>query len=373
MQQRSLTTAVLSAALIWAGQVQAQSSEDAPLYSFKTLADLTATSVKDQCQTGTCWSFSTTSFLESEAARLSGEVVDLSEMASVRYTYPLKADMYLRHHGLHQFGPGSLCHDVLNAASGYGLVPEVAFPGLDAGETEFNHSELDAVLAAAVKAMSEQKVLSDDWRDAVEGICDAYLGALPSSFKFNDKTYTPESFRDFLGIDPGAYVSATSFTHHEFGETFVLEVPDNFSRGQFLNLPIEDLTRLVRNALMNGYTVAWDADVSEKGFSFRNGMALWPAEGQESKLWKEVIQEAKVSQDSRQVGFENHTTTDDHLMHIVGLAQDQNGNEYFVIKNSWGEGNLYGGRQYISMAYFKAKTIAVTVHRDALQRGKKSR
>lgn len=354
-------------------QAQKQAQKEDPLYTFKTLADLTATSVKDQCRTGTCWSFSTTSFLESEAARISGEVVDLSEMASVRYTYPLKAEMYLRHHGLHQFGPGSLCHDVLNAAAGYGLVPESVYTGLDEGESEFNHGELDAVLAAAVKAMSEQKVLSDDWRDAVDGICDAYLGALPTSFEINGKTYTPETYRDFLGIDPDAYLSLTSFSHHEFGETFVLEVPDNFSRGSYLNLPLEDMTRVVRKAVMEGYTVAWDADVSEKGFSFRNGMALWPAEGQEAQMFQEVIEEAKVSQASRQEGFENHTTTDDHLMHIVGLAQDQNGHEYFVIKNSWGDGNPYGGRQYISMAYFKAKTIAVTLHRDAMQRAGKRR
>lgn len=357
---------------MWAGgHARAQEADNSPLYTFETLKDLMATSIKNQCQTGTCWSFSTTSFLESEAARISGESVDLSEMASVRYTYPLKADMYLRHHGLHQFGPGSLCHDVLNAAAGYGLVPEFAFSGLDAGETEFNHGELDAVLSAAVKAMSQQQVLSDDWRDAIEGICDAYLGKLPSSFKHNGQVYTPESFRDFLGIVPSDYVSLTSFTHHAFGETFALEVPDNFSRGQFLNLPIGDLTRLVRNAVMNGYSVAWDADVSEKGFSFRNGMALMPAAGEEGKLWKERIVEAEVTQESRQVGFDNHTTTDDHLMHIVGLAQDQDGNEYFVIKNSWGDQNPYGGRQYISMPYFKAKTIAVTLHQDAMQRKKK--
>ena len=371
MHQRLFFAALLSGMMaVPSAQAQAQ-DENAPVYRFKNLADLTATSVKDQCRTGTCWSFSTTSFLESEAARLSGQVVDLSEMASVRYTYPLKADMYLRHHGLHQFGPGSLCHDVLNAAAGYGLVPEFAFTGLDAGESQFNHGEFDAVLAAAVKAMSEQKVLSDDWRDAVDGICDAYLGKLPSSFQFEGKTYTPESFRDHLGINPSSYVSLTSFTHHAFGETFVLEVPDNFSRGQYLNLPIEDMTRVVRNALMNGYTVAWDADVSEKGFSFRHGMALMPAEGEASKLWEDVVEEEKVSQASRQEGFENHTTTDDHLMHIVGLAQDQNGDEYFVIKNSWGQGNDYGGRQYISMAYFKAKTIAVTLHQDAMKGGKK--
>lgn len=347
-------------------------SDEAPLYTFKSLVDLTATTVKDQCQTGTCWSFSTTSFLESEAARISGEVVDLSEMASVRYTYPLKAEMYLRHHGLHQFGPGSLCHDVLNAMGSFGVVPEFAFTGLDKGEAEYNHGEFDAVLAAAVKAMSEQRVLSDDWRDAVDGICDAYLGKLPSSFQFEGTTYTPTSFRDHLGLSASNYVSLTSFTHHEFGESFVLEVPDNFSRGTFLNLPIRDLARVVQNALEKGYTVAWDADVSEKGFSFRNGMALMPAEGQKAELWKSVVEEEKVTQESRQEAFDAHVTTDDHLMHIVGLAEDQNGETYFVIKNSWGGANPYGGRQYISMAYFKAKTIAVTMHRDAV-RTKKSR
>jgi bleomycin hydrolase len=288
-------------------------------------------------------------------------------MASVRHTYPLKAEMYLRHHGLHQFGPGSLCHDVLNAVGDYGLVPEAEYTGLDEGETEFNHGELDAVLAAAVKAMSEQRVLSDDWSDAVDGICDAYLGELPRSFIFENKRYTPESFRDMLGINANDYVSITSFSHHPFGASFALEVPDNFSRGEYLNVALDEMRRMVRGALDMGYTVAWDADVSEKGFSFRNGMALLPLEEDKSKLWKEVVREQKVTQRTRQIGFENHTTTDDHLMHIVGLAQDQNGEEYFVIKNSWGQDNPYGGRQYVSMAYFDAKTIAVTMHQGALK------
>ncbi|MGB1056931.1 MAG: C1 family peptidase [Flavobacteriales bacterium] len=358
--------AVALCAVTFSGSALAQ-SEDAPVYQFKTLADLTATDVKDQCQTGTCWSFSTTSFLESEVARISGKVIDLSEMASVRHTYPLKAEMYLRHHGLHQFGPGSLCHDVLNTVRDYGLVPEGEYTGLDEGETEFNHGELDAVLAAAVKAMSEQRVLSDDWRDAVDGICDAYLGELPRSFIFENKRYTPESFRDMLGVNANDYVSITSFSHHPFGASFALEVPDNFSRGEYLNVALDELRRMVRGALEMGYTVAWDADVSENGFSFRNGMALLPVEEDKSKLWKEVVREQKVTQRTRQIGFENHTTTDDHLMHIVGLAQDQNGEEYFVIKNSWGQDNPYGGRQYVSMAYFDAKTIAVTMHQGALK------
>jgi bleomycin hydrolase len=210
--------------------------------------------------------------------------------------------------------------------------------------------------------------LDPRWGDTIDGILDTYLGELPTSFDFEGKSYTPESFRDYLGIDPQAYMNITSFSHHPFGKTFILEVPDNFSKGEFYNVPIDDLQRSVEAAIVAGYTVAWDADVSEKGFSFRNGMALLPAAGEESKLWKQEIDEADVTQESRQKGFDNQTTTDDHLMHIVGLATDQSGKKYFVIKNSWGQGNEYGGRQYISMAYFRSKTIAVLIHKDAVKR-----
>lgn len=339
-------------------------------YSFKSLADITATSVKDQCRTGTCWSYSTSSFLESEAARISGHVVDLSEMATVRYTYPLKADMYLRMQGKYQFSAGSLCHDVLNAASGWGLAPQEAYTGLQNGETIHNHGDMDAALLATVEALVKKPSgnLDPRWEDTIDGILDTYLGELPTSFDFEGKSYTPESFRDYLGIDPQAYINITSFSHHPFGKTFILEVPDNFSKGEFYNVPIDDLQRSVEAAIVAGYTVAWDADVSEKGFSFRNGMALLPAAGEESKLWKQEIVEADVTQESRQKGFDNQTTTDDHLMHIVGLATDQSGKKYFVIKNSWGQGNEYGGRQYISMAYFRSKTIAVLIHKDAVKR-----
>jgi bleomycin hydrolase len=351
--------------------ILAQDSESVAFsYTFKPLVDITATSVKDQCRTGTCWSYSTSSFLESEAARITGHVVDLSEMSTVRYTYPLKAGMYLRMQGKYQFGPGSLCHDVLNAASGWGLAPQEAYTGLQDGETVHNHGDMDAALLATVEALVKKPSgkLDPRWEETIDGILDTYIGELPTSFEFEGKSYTPESFRDHIGIDPNAYMNITSFSHHPFGKNFILEVPDNFSKGQFYNVPIDDLQRAVEAAVVAGYSVAWDADVSEKGFSFRNGMALMPAEGEESKLWKEEIVEADVTQESRQKGFDNQTTTDDHLMHIVGLATDQSGKKYFVIKNSWGQGNKYGGRQYISMPYFRAKTIAVLIHKDAVKR-----
>jgi bleomycin hydrolase len=340
------------------------------IYSFTPLVEIEATSVKSQGRTGTCWSYSTSSFLESEAARISGNVVDISEMATVRYTYPLKADIFLRYQGKHQFSAGSLCHDVMNAASGWGLAPQEAYSGLKDGGTMHDHSSMDSTLLATVNDLlkKEDGVLDQNWRSHFDGILDSHIGALPSSFEYEGTTYTPTEFREFLGIVPGNYINITSFTHHPFGSNFILEIPDNFSQGTFYNVPIDDLQRATEAAVVAGYTVAWDADVSERGFSFKNGMALLPAEGEENKLWKEEIVEAKVTQASRQAAFDNQTTTDDHLMHIVGLATDQTGQKYFIIKNSWGTNNLYGGRQYISMAYFRAKTIAILVHKDALAR-----
>lgn len=339
-------------------------------YEFNPLVELSHTSVKDQCQTGTCWSYSTSSFLESEAARISGHVVDLSEMATVRYTYPLKADMYIRYQGKHQFGPGSLCHDVINAVEGWGLCPQEVYTGLKNGATDHNHSDMDADLLATVQALAKKPSgkLDPSWRSNVDVILDSYIGELPKKFEYNGRSYTPESFRDHLGIDPDNYLNLSSFTHHPFGENFILEVPDNFSHGEFYNIPIDDLQRAVEAAVVNGYTVAWDADVSEKGFSFKHGVAILPKASEMDKLWKEVVEEQDVTQKSRQVGFDNQSTTDDHLMHIIGLSTDQNGAKYFVIKNSWGTGNKYGGLQYVSMPYFRAKTISVLVHKDAVKR-----
>lgn len=361
---RAICASILTvAALFSSNNTQAQ-------YEFTPLVELTHTSVKDQCRTGTCWSYSTSSFLESEAARISGHVVDISEMATVRYTYPLKAEKYLRYHGKHQFSPGSLCHDVINAASGWGICPEEYYTGLKDGQTKHDHMEMDSVLLATVEDLLKKPKgkLDVDWTRSVDKILNTYLGELPKTFKYEGATYTPLSFRDHLGIDPKNYVNLSSFTHHPFGSSFILEVPDNFSHGEFLNLPINDLQRMVEAAVVNGYTVAWDADVSEKGFSFKHGMAILPESSEMDKLWKEVVVEQKVTQQSRQVGFEDQTTTDDHLMHIVGLATDQTGAKYFVIKNSWGTGNKYGGLQYVSMPYFRSKTIAVMLHKEAISR-----
>ena len=345
-------------------------------YKFKEKINLDATSTKDQCRTGTCWSYSTTSFMESELLRMGKGEHDLSEMFNVRVTYPRKAEMYVRYHGKYQFGPGSLCHDVINAIRDYGVVPESVYDGIEYNAERHDHGEMDAILEGIVKAVVEKRNAASGatWMEAVEGVLDAYLGEMPGEFEYQGKEYTPASLRDELGIVADDYVSLTSFTHHPMNSWFVLEVPDNFSQGSFYNVSIDELEQAVVDALEDGYTVAWDADVSERGFSFREGMAIVPPAGTaKDKMFKTIIKEPSVTQEMRQEGFENYKTTDDHLMHLTGIAEDQEGNRYFMIKNSWGTGNDYDGYQYISMAYFRLKTISILLHKDGLSKDLKGR
>lgn len=338
-------------------------------YTFEIVDGHEATETKDQCRTGTCWSFATISFVESELIRMGKGQHNLSEMYNVRMTYPEKAEMYVRYQGKAQFGPGSLCHDVMNVIADHGMVPEEVYNGLNYGTDKHDHGEMDAMLEGMVKNLVEKNrgSLSPNWRDAVESVLDGYLGEVPEKFNYNGKSYSPTSFRDEMGINPDDYVSISSFTHHPFYETFILEVPDNFSQQAFYNVSIEELTDIAYGAIAGGYTVAWDADVSEKGFSFSNGMAIAPVAGtKKADLFKTVVEEMDVTQEIRQEGFDTYSTTDDHLMHITGVSKDQDGNKYFVTKNSWGTGNGNDGYQHVSESYFKLKTIAIMIHKDAL-------
>ena len=257
---------------------------------------------------------------------------------------------------------------MINVIRDYGMVPEEAYSGLNPGVTEHNHGELDAMLEGLVKGVTEVRgSKTDAYKKAVDAVLDATLGRVPKKFAYQGKEYTPESFRDAMGFNASDYVSLSSFTHHAMWEPFILEVPDNFSQGQFYNVPMEDLGKVAQNALGNGYTVAWDADVSERGFSFRNGMAILPVDGtSKDDMFKKVVAEQTVTQEKRQEAFDMQSTTDDHLMHIVGRAADAQGREYFIIKNSWGQGNEYGGKQFVSMPYFRHHTIGLMVHEDGL-------
>ncbi len=338
-------------------------------YTFTTIKNNAAGATENQCATGTCWSFATISFLESEIIRKGNKPVDLSEMYNVRINYARKLDSYVRYQGKQQFGPGGLSHDVTDVLKDFGIVPESAYSGFLAGQKEYNHGALDVILESLAKGVLENKLneKSNDWKVSVDGILDANIGKMPTEFEYDGKKYTPASFRDAMKVNANDYVSITSFTHHPFYTQFVLEVPDNWAKGSFYNVPLGEMQQILDNAIDNGYTLAWDADVSEKGFSFSEGVAVLPeATASKEDMWKNVVVEKSVTQQNRQEAFDQFKTTDDHLMHITGKAKDQNGNIFYMTKNSWGTENIYNGYQYVSTNYFQMKTISIMVHKDAV-------
>lgn len=348
-------------------------------YEFTPVVDIDATSVISQGITGTCWSFSTTSFLESEIIRMTGKQVDLSEMYSVRNTYTKKAWNYVMRQGKAQFSQGGLAHDVINSAQTDGLVPQSVYSGYLNGETKYNHIELEEVLKNVLDTYIDNpaKTLSPTWKTVVEGILDAYLGKQVESFLYEGKTYTPKSFMELVQITPDDYISLTSFTHQPYDTDFILNIPDNFSNGSFYNLPLDDFMTVITQALKNGYTVELDCDVSEKTFSAKHGVAVIPEdEAMVKDILSEIKPEKHITPEYRQQEFENYHTTDDHLMHITGLVKDQNGNTYFKVKNSWGTDEsrvTFGGYVYFSEAYMRLKAISILVHKDAIPKPIKQR
>lgn len=360
-------------------------------YVFEDIISLPATPVKDQYRSGTCWSFSTLSFLESEMLRLGKPVVDLSEMFVVWHAYSDKAIKDVRLHGSLNFGPGGAFHDVTNVISRYGIVPESVYNGLNYGEEKHVHGEMDRVLKQEVDAVIENKnrKLTTVWHDAVDGTLNSYLGELPDKFLYEGKQYTPQSFAsNFVGLDMDDYVEITSYTHHPFYSKFVLEVPDNWSWDKVYNVPLDELMEIVDYSLKNGYTVAWAADVSEKGFvSSNKGVAVlpvapaedmtnaeiarWdslPKKEKEQELYElnQPVPEMNVTQEIRQTAFDDYQTTDDHGMHIIGTAKDQNGDIFYKVKNSWGDYNNYNGYFYASKPYVRYKTMSIMVNKNAI-------
>lgn len=358
-------------------------------YKFEMVKQLPATPVKDQYRSGTCWSFSGLSFLESELLRTGKGEYDLSEMFVVRNSYSDKADRYVRMHGNLNFGGGGAFHDVSDVWKNYGIVPEEAYKGLTIGEEKHIHGEMDAVLAAFVKAVIENKnkQLTPVWHKAFNGILDAYLGNYPEKFTYKGKEYTPKSFADELGLNMDDYVELGSFMHHPYYKQFILEVPDNWAWGEIYNVPLEDLMRVIDNSIEKGYTVAWGSDVSEKGFSYRNGVAIVPTVNKEEMNNSEMLKwekktkkekeaelykfdkpgaEKEITPEMRQKAFDNYLTTDDHGMHIIGIAKDQNGNKYYYIKNSWAKSNKFDGYFYASVPFVKFKTIDMMVNKNAI-------
>ena len=357
-----------------------------PKYEFTTIKELPITSIKNQFRSGTCWCYAALSFVESEILREKGDSLDLSEMFVVGKSYRDRAVKYVRLDGHLNFGAGSSFGDVLHVIEDYGIVPQEAMPGMNYGTEMPEQAELDAALKGYVEAIAKNpnKKLTTAWLNGFDGIVCAYLGEYPSEFEVNGKKYTPESYRDALGFDVKDYVNLSSFTHHPFYEQFIIEVPDNWRWDTAYNLPIDELMEVMYNAIDKGYNIAWGSDVSEKGFT-RSGIATMPVEkkkvaaGSDQEKWvgkstEENKEEAKpelpeeiiATQEMRQDGYDRKTTTDDHGMHIYGLAQDQNGTKYFMVKNSWGEAGKYKGIWYASDAFVRYKTLNIVVHKDAL-------
>lgn len=359
-------------------------------YQFTTVKENPVTSVKDQASSGTCWCFSTISFLESEILRngYKGDDLDLSEMFIVSKAYQDKADKYIRLDGCLNFAQGSNADDVLHVWRDYGIVPNSVMPGLNYGESRHRHSEMEAGLKGYLSGIvkNPNKKLSPVWKAGFVGILNAYLGECPEEFEYNGKKYTPREYADKLGINPDDYVSITSFTHHPFYSKFILEVPDNWRWDSYYNVPLEDMMAIMYNAIENGYTIAWGTDCSESGFT-RDGLGINPdleavAEaGSDQARWVGVSPEEKaaqlkkmndeapemtITQEMRQVALDNKTTTDDHGMHIYGLAKDQDGTMFFIVKNSWGETGKYKGIWYVSDSFVRYKTMDIMVHKNAI-------
>ena len=384
------TFLLAAAALLSMGSFAQENKNEG--FEFTVVKENPITSVKDQHRAGTCWCYSSLGVIESELIRLGKGEFDLSEMFIVHNTYLDRADRAVRTHGDVSFSQGGSFYDVIYGMKTFGLVPEAEMrPGVMYGDTLSNHGELTAVSGAVVDAIAEgkSKSLQTDvngmplWKKAIEAIHDVYLGVRPETFTYEGKEYTPKSFYESLGLNADDYVSLTSYTHHPFYAPFILEIQDNWRWSQSYNLPIDELMEVFDNAIMEGYTIAWGSDVSEEGFT-RMGTALLPADTDDADLqgsdmakWLRMTEEEKMNtpmpttqkwctQEERQLAYDIWETTDDHGMQIYGIAKDQNGTEYYMVKNSWGEAGTYKGIWYASKAFVRYKTMNIVVHKNAI-------
>ena len=331
--------------------------------------------VRNQAQTGTCWSFSTTSLIESQTTHSGINQIDLSEMYTVRNIYLEKARNYLLRQGAAQFGPGGLGHDVIRAINVYGAVPESVYSGLPLGKKEHNHSEMDTMLKTYLDSLLKARPIPSNWQKGFQAILDAHLGTVPQSFMYNERQYTPLSFAsDVLHFTSDDYINLTSFSHHPFYKSFILEAPDNFSNGYYYNIPLDEMIRLVEQTIQKGYSVMWDADVSNSGFRQKDGFAMqWENEDAVPSIVDPDVKEAVYNQTIRQELYENLTTQDDHLMHLVGLEKSKGGKMFFMVKNSWGEVGPYKGFIHVSEAYFAINTVSLVVPKAALDAAMKTK
>ena len=357
-------------------------------YEFHTVKNIEATPVISQDQTGTCWSFSTTSFLEAEIIRLTGKKIDLSEMYNVRNTYLDKAENYVMRQGKAQFGEGGLSHDVVNSARKYGVVPESSFIGKTNADEKYDHTKMVAELETIVKkAVAETPKNYPNWKSDYAGVLDTYMGKFNADNKiissqqaidnnkinYEGKSITPKQFLATTKLNLDDYVTITSYTNQPFYSKFILNIPDNFANGTYYNLPLDEFIQNIDNALDKGFTIALDTDVSERTFSGAEGIAVIPEnESDSNTILTQIKPEKTITPEYRQAEFENFDTVDDHLMHIIGKVADQKGNQYYKVKNSWGTSSGKDGFVYISVPYVRLKAISVMLHKDGLTKKTKA-
>ena len=354
-------------------------------YQIKPIFALGVTDVKDQGHSGTCWSYTGASFLESEMMKKKKQPVDLSEIYTARKVYLEKAINYLRMHGALTWGDGGELHDIINIYRKYGAVPQSVYTGLINGATVNNFNEMQKDLEGYLKGIVESEKVPADWKEVFEQKMDTYLGVVPKTFLYNGKMYDPKSFaKEVVGLEDEKYIEMLSVEHKPKYQNTLMAVPDNWSYDYAFNVNMEDIIRTIDYALSKGYTVAWAADVSEKYFSWKNGLALVPekdykdlTEAEQKDYFHVYWNEKEITPVLRQQGFDNYETTDDHAMHIVGLAKDQKGREYYIVKNSWGADNDNKGYLYVSKNYVRYKTMSILVNqkgtpKDLLKKYKKA-
>lgn len=346
-------------------------------YKFTDVKIIPHTPVKNQNRSGTCWSYAGTSFVEAEILKNGGKEFNLSEMFAVRNSYKIKAINYVKLHGSANMGPGGEPHQVIESLAANGILPENAYNGLTIGTELPVHNEMDNVLETNVKAIVENKngTLTPVWKKAFEGLLDAYLGEVPANFEFDGKQYSAKSFaNENVNLDPKNYVEITSFSDQENYKPFLLLIPDNWDFEQYFNVPLDEMIETIDYALENGFSIAWAADVSDKGFNHKKGVALVPEKdwskmsaGEKDSVFIEPVKQKNITPELRLQAFEDYSTTDDHSMHIIGLAKDQDGNTWYKVKNSWGtENSRYNGYFYASVPYIKYKTLAIYLNKSAV-------
>ncbi|CEN44332.1 aminopeptidase C [Capnocytophaga canis] len=347
-------------------------------FKFTPVINLERMEVKDQGSSGTCWSYAGASFLESEMSRMGKKPVDLAEIYTARNTYIEKAKQYVRFHGNLDYGDGGELHDIINMYAKYGAVPQYIYSGLNYGTSRNDFSEMQAVLKGFLEGLVKRekiKKLTPNWEKAFTAAIDAYLGQVPETFLHAGKKYTPQTFaKEVVGINPDHYVEMISYEDQPKYKNVLMAVPDNWSFDQAYNVQMTDFVKVIDNALKKGFTVAWASDVSERYFSWRNGVAFVPEKDLDQMTLDEQkmlfnappTQERTITAEMRQKAFDNYETTDDHAMHIVGLAKDQNGREYYIVKNSWGVNNDHQGYLYVTKAFVTYKTTAIMLHKDGV-------